>query len=107
MNDVCVPRRDRGQAVLLVVAVLVLAAVLASALARMAATAAHRDHAQAAADAAALAGSRGGRDAAHRLAVANDAELVEFRVLEAGSSTVEVVVRVGDVTATARASRAP
>ena len=107
MNQRRAPRPDRGQAVLLMVAVVVLAGVLAMAVAQMAATTARRDQAQAAADAAALAGSRGGHDAARRLAAANGAELVSFRVLDAGSATVEVVVRVGGVTATARASRAP
>ncbi len=101
------PRPDRGQAVLLMVAVLVLAGVLASAVAQMAVTAARRDQAQAAADAAALAGSRGGHDEARRLAAANGADLVRFRVLDTHTATVEVVVRVGGVTATARASRAP
>ena len=96
---------DRGNAVLVILAVVALAAACTMALARMAVTAAHRDDAQTAADAAALAATTGGRAAAERLATANGAVLMEYRRLD--EVTVEVVVRCADVTATARATRAP
>ncbi len=96
---------DRGNAVLVILAVVALAAACTMALARMAVTAAHRDDAQTAADAAALAATTGGRAAAERLATANGAVLMEYRRLD--RATVEVVVRCAGATATARATRAP
>jgi hypothetical protein len=95
---------DRGQAVLVLLAVVVIAAVAASALAGMGATAAHRDHAQAAADAAALAGAVSGERAAARVAAANGAQLVSFTVLGA---VLEVEVAYRGQHARARAARAP
>jgi hypothetical protein len=57
--------------------------------------------ARSAADAAALAGVRGGRSAAARLAVANGGRLVSW---EQDGDTVLVTVRVGDAVADARAT---
>lgn len=61
-----------------------------------------RARAQTAADAAALAGAREGPDAARSMAGSNGAGLESFVVV---GGEVEVVVRVGDVRATARARR--
>jgi hypothetical protein len=61
-----------------------------------------RARAQTAADAAALAGAAEGRDAAVAVVVENDGDL---RSYAAEGSAVEVVVRVGDAEATARAER--
>lgn len=96
---------DRGNAVMVIMAVATLTAALSFGLARMAATVARHDQAQAAADAAALAGASGGRSAAERLAEVNGGVLVSYRHLD--SVTVEVVVRCGSTQATARATRAP
>jgi hypothetical protein len=63
-----------------------------------------RARARAAADAAALAGVDGGRPAAARLAALNGASLVSFSVDGEG---VTVVVAIGDVHVTARASDLP
>jgi len=63
-----------------------------------------RQQAQVAADAAALAGVTGGRAAATKLATANGGVLVTFA---SEGDTVQVVVRVREATATARATRAP
>ncbi|MDP2293248.1 MAG: hypothetical protein Q8M22_18850 [Actinomycetota bacterium] len=95
---------DAGQAVPLLLAVVALIAVVMAATAHLGARVVVEEHAQVAADAAALAGLDGGRPAAERLARANDGVLVAF----AGSDLdVQVTVRVGDATATARATRAP
>ena len=99
-----VEQRDRGQAILLVIAVLALIAVCGAALAQFDNRLLINEQAQIAADAAALAGAVGGREAAERLAVANQGVLIEFA--EEGED-VRVVVRVGAAHATARATRAP
>ena len=99
--------RDRGQAVMLALAVVVLAAVLAVGLAHMAVGVVRREQAQAAADAAALAGAQGGRAAATRLARANGAELITFAVVHRASGTIEVTVSYRGTVARARAARAP
>lgn len=98
---------DRGHAVLLALATVVLAAALAVGLAHMAAGVVHREHAQAAADAAALAGAGGGRAAASRVARANGAELVAYVVVRGASGTIEVAVSYHGTVARARAARAP
>ena len=98
---------DRGQAAVLMLAAVVLAVVCTVALARFGATVSDHERAQAAADAAALAGTDGGREAADRVAAANGAVLVAFTVIDAEAGTVLVQVVVGDATATARATRAP
>jgi len=92
---------QRGQVVPLAAVLLLLGGVLALGLIRVAATASDLAGAQAAADAAALAAVRGGRDAAGRVAADNDAELVDYR--ERGE-VVTVVVRRRGVEARASAS---
>jgi len=96
--------RDRGQAIVLVLAVVVIAVVLAVAMGRFSARLVDQQHAQLAADAAALAGVVGGREAAERLAAANDGVLTVFIV---SGDEVFVEVRVADESAQARATRAP
>ncbi len=95
---------DRGQAVVLLLAVVVLVVLSMVAVDRFGARVVGIEQAQIAADAAALAGVDGGRTAAARLAAANDAVLVSFTVL---GDDVLVTVVVDGVGATARASRAP
>jgi len=98
---------DRGQAVVVVLAAVVLAVVCTVALARFGASVSDHERAQAAADAAALAGTDGGRAAAQQIASANGAVLTAFTVVDAASGTVLVTVVVGASSATARATRAP
>ncbi|MEM8746555.1 MAG: pilus assembly protein TadG-related protein [Actinomycetota bacterium] len=99
-----VARRDRGQAaILLVVAVTTVLIVFLVALAGLGATSIDRTRAQTAADAAALASLDGGREVAERFASAHGAELVEWTD-GPGADEVTVVVRLGEVTAIARAS---
>lgn len=97
-------RPDAGQAVPLLLAVVALIAVVMAATAHFGARVVAEEQAQVAADAAALAGLDGGRPAAERLARANGGALVAFA---GGDLDVQVTVRVGDATATARATRAP
>ncbi|MEZ5137617.1 MAG: pilus assembly protein TadG-related protein [Acidimicrobiales bacterium] len=92
--------RQEGQAALLAMVALLLAATAIAGVAHLGRAAAQRAGVQAAADAAALAGASGGRDAAERLAGANGAELVAF---VAEGPDVEVTVVRGPVRATARA----
>jgi type II secretory pathway component PulK len=99
-----IAHRDAGQAVLLVVAVMVVVASIAAATARFGVRLVAHEQAQIAADAAALAALQGGRVAAEAVATANGGALV---VLHADAQTATVVIRLGDVQATARASRAP
>ena len=96
--------RDRGQALpLLLLSIAVVAVCLVGA-ADFGVRLVHEAHAQAAADAAALAGVMSGETAARALATSNGAQVVSYR---AEGSDVVVVVAIGPVTATARASRAP
>ena len=95
---------DQGQATVLLLAVVALIVVCMVATARFAARVVDREQAQVAADASALAGLTGGRSSAAQLAGANEGILVSFTVL---GDEVQVVVRVGDEAATARATRAP
>jgi len=98
-------RRDRGQAAILLLAVVaVLAVTMSVAVAAMGRTTIDRTRAQTAADAAALAAVQGGSTAAGDLAARHGAVIVELSV---AGDTVTVTVRVGDVTATARATDAP
>ncbi|MDO8391431.1 MAG: pilus assembly protein TadG-related protein [Actinomycetota bacterium] len=99
--------RDAGQAVVLVLAAVVLAVVCTVALASFGRSVLDHEQAQAAADAAALAATTGGGEAAQRLATANGAVLTSFAVLDAETGTVQVTVAIGSVRATARATRAP
>ncbi len=101
--------RDRGQAVLLLLLpALALATVVALAVGHSGRQVIDRSRAQAAADAAALAGVDGGRSAATALAAANGAALVAFDATPDGEYvTVVVEVTVGDAHATARATNGP
>ena len=101
--------RDRGQAVLLMLAVIVCSGLLAIAVGELGAILRDRQQAQNAADAAALAGVEGGRAAADELARANGAVLFGFdrAPASAGGWTVLATVRVGAVSARARATNAP
>jgi type II secretory pathway pseudopilin PulG len=99
--------RDRGQAAVVVVMVVVaLAALVMSGLAHFGTAVRDRTRAQAAADAAALAAIDGGAVAARRIASANGSTLVSW-VDGPGPDEVTVVVRVGDAVATARATDQP
>ena len=95
---------DRGQAVVLLLAVVVMAALSVVAVGSFAQRIATRGHAQTAADAAALAATTGGRPAAQRLASANGATLVSLVVT---GDDVTVVVEIDGTLATARASNGP
>ncbi|CAN5552747.1 hypothetical protein BH10ACT2_BH10ACT2_13720 [soil metagenome] len=97
-------RRDRGQAIVLVLAAVVVAVVFAVAMGRLSARLIDKQQAQVAADAAALAGVTGGRAAAERLATANDGVLIVFIVT---GDEVMVEVQVATESAQARATRAP
>lgn len=103
------PPRDRGAALVLVVLVSVaLTAAVLLALVPVLIEVTHRQQAQSAADAAALAGVTGGRPAAGRLAAANGAVLVAYAARVTGTGvTVTVTVGVGDQRATARATDEP
>jgi len=91
---------ERGQAVPLVLMVLMFAVAVALGLLHVCRTVAERAAAGHAADAAALAGAVDGRAAAAAIAQANDAVLVAFRQ---EGDVVEVEVRRGGAQATARA----
>ncbi|WP_040492945.1 pilus assembly protein TadG-related protein [Ilumatobacter nonamiensis] len=96
---------DRGQAAVLVVSVVaVLLVVFVLAIATMGRTSIDRTRAQTAADAAALASLDGGAGSAADLAARHGAEVVSW---SQHGDEVLVVVRIGDVRATARASDAP
>lgn len=100
-------RDDAGQSaiVVLVVAVAIGVAVL-SALVDFGGVVQDRARAQTAADAAALASLDGGRTAASSLAELHGGTIVSWH-RGPGSHEVTVVVRVGDSSATARASNSP
>ena len=89
---------------MVVAAVLALTVLASAGLARLGAGLVEASRAQAAADAAALAGVEGGAPAAARLAAHNGARLVW---VDRVGDDVVVVVQVGDAQATARASAAP
>jgi hypothetical protein len=97
-------RRDSGQAVVLLLAVVVMAALSVVAVGLFSQRIVDRGRAQTAADAAALAATEGGRAAALRLAAGNGAILVDYA--EAGD-VVTVVVELDGARATARASDGP
>lgn len=99
------PRRSvgsAGQVLPLTALVVVLAMVLTVAIVRLGAQVDRRARARTAADAAALAGARGGEDMARSVAGDNRAELESFVTRGA---EVEVVVRIGDERASARSRR--
>ena len=95
---------NSGQATVLLLAVVALVVVLMAATAQFAGRVVTREQAQIAADAAALAGTVGGRPAAAKLAGANGGVLLSFGFV---GDVVRVVVQVDDAIATARATRAP
>jgi hypothetical protein len=97
-----VRRGERGQAVPIVLGLLVVAIVVALALLPLVQAAQERTAARNAADAAALAGAAEGESAAREVASANGAELVRWR---ARGADVWVVVRLGDAHAQAKARR--
>lgn len=94
--------RDRGQAMPLVLGVVMLAVVVLLALVPLARGAAARAQARTAADAAALAGAAEGESAARQVAAANGATVTEWA---SRGSEVWVEVRVGDAVARAKARR--
>ena len=96
--------RDRGQAVVLLLIVVVMAALAVVGTGRFSVRVIDRGRAQTAADAAALAAVAGGRIAAGRLAVDNGARLVSFAEAD---GAITVVVDVGGQRATARATDGP
>ncbi|GJM37058.1 MAG: hypothetical protein DHS20C19_04250 [Acidimicrobiales bacterium] len=93
---------ERGQATPLMVVVVLVALVAAVVVGQLGASADDAARARTAADAAALAGADGGAAAAMSMAAVNGGELEFFRQI---GSVVEVVVRVGAVSARARAER--
>ena len=98
---------DRGQsAVLIVVVAAALGVALLAALVDFGGITQDRIRAQTAADATALAALDGGEGAALRFATLHGASLISWS-RGPGEHEVTVVVRLGDSTATARASNAP
>lgn len=95
-------RSDAGQVLPLLALTLLLAGALVIGIVRLGGDALDRAQARTAADAAALAGAADGREAAVAVAEANHATLVEYRV---DGPDVEVVVRVDQASAVARARR--
>lgn len=95
-------RRDDGQIVPMAVVALFIVMVIALVVVRLGGQVDRRARAQAAADAAALAGATEGEDVAGSVTEANGAVLESFVVQGA---EVEVVVRLEDQRATARAKR--
>ena len=96
-------RNERGSATPLLALLVVMLAGLGFGLGRLGGLVNTRAAAQSAADAAALAGAAAGEGAARELAAANGAEV---RRLERDDGEVEVEVRIGRVTAVARAAGA-
>lgn len=95
-------RRDDGQIVPMAVVALAIVMIIALVVVRLGGQVDRRARAQAAADAAALAGATEGEDVAGSVTEANGAVLESFVVQGA---EVEVVVRLEDQRATARAKR--
>jgi hypothetical protein len=96
---------ERGQAVPLALAVIVVAVLAMVALAQLGGHVVDAARARTAADAAALAGVEGGHDAAARAAAGNGAVLVAWSSeADGAATTVRVTVRVGRASATAAAS---
>ncbi len=96
---------DRGQAVPLALVAVALAIVATVALAELGSNVVDASRARTAADAAALAGVEGGREASGRVAAENGATLVLWSSRADGAGVaVSVEVRIGRATATASAS---
>ncbi len=111
-NSTCHEGSDRhsdvGQALGLVLIAIVLIASIAAAMASVGSRLVERSAAQNAADAAALAAALGGRVEAEFVADRNGGDLVSFRLERLGPDVVvDVTVRVGAETASARSSTAP
>ena len=104
MNPNGMSSDDRGQAVMLLLAVVAIASLAVVAVGQFSQRIVSGGRAQTAADAAALAALRGGRTAAVRLATSNGAQLVGFEQLGA---VVTVVVDVDGERAIARATDGP
>ena len=85
--------RERGQTLPLVALLLVFCIAVAAAIAHLSVQVVERARAASAADAAALAGALGGREAAVSVAIANDARLLTFT--RAGDVVTVVVERHG------------
>ena len=99
---VMVDGRQRGSALPLMAAAVLLVGLVAVGVGRLGAAASERAAARTAADASALAGAAEGAGSARELAAANGGQLVEYR--REGDDT-RVVVRVGRARAVARARR--
>jgi hypothetical protein len=98
-------RDDRGQAVPLALVAVALAILATVPLAELGGNVVDASRARTAADAAALAGVEGGREASTRVAAENGAKLVEWSSRADGDGVaVTVKVRTGRATATASAS---
>ncbi len=95
-------RRDNAQVLPLVLVVLALTVGVVIVVGRLGVRAQQRAQAHTAADAAALAGAAEGRGAAEELARVNGAVLIGYEV---DGAEVQVEVRVGDATASARSLR--
>jgi hypothetical protein len=95
---------DHGQAVILLLAVVVMAALSLVAVGMFGHSIVARGRAQTAADAAALAATVGGRVAAEHLASLNGASL---RAFTEADGAITVVVDVDGISATARATTGP
>lgn len=95
-----------GAGLVAVVVMIVLSVVMASALDDLGSTTVDRARAQTAADAAALAGLRGGHTMASSIAARHGAVLVTW-AHDPASSQVTVSVRFGEIAAVARATDAP
>lgn len=100
----CRERGESGQAVMLLLAAVALSSLALVGLGALSTRIVDRTRAQTAADAAALAGTTGGRDAAARLAAANGGSLVSY---QADGDVVLVIVDVHGQRATARATDGP
>jgi hypothetical protein len=95
-------RTERGQALPFLALTVVVAGVAVMLLGRIGGAAVDRARASAAADAAALAGAAGGRDAADSLARENGGRVLHYQQL---GDDARVTVEVGDAEAVARARR--
>ena len=101
-------RRDRGQAIGLILIAVALIVTVAVAVAGLALRSAHHGRAQTAADAAALAGASAGEASANRIAEMNGARIIFYSELPgADGLSVTVQVSVDGEAATARASTEP
>lgn len=97
-------RSERGQAMVLLLAVVAMAALAVVAVGQFGRGLVDRGRAQIAADAAALAATTGGRSAAAHLASGNGAVLVSYSEV---NGSVTVVVEIDGQRATARATDGP